>query len=153
MLLIVTTMAALFTFKTNALSLSYSGSSTSNGTGASASTSGFTVSYDAANSNICGYRFSIVSSNGLPKSGTKVLNVYKTDLSIGSTAYSSGQRFIVSANVAANKKQLANGTKVTSTTSTQGPRYRHRTHLPRRCGLHTSQDIGTYLLCRRGTIS
>ena len=120
MLLIVTTMAALFTFKTNALSLSYSGSSTSNGTGASASTSGYTISYDAASSNICGYRFSIVSSNGLPKSGTRVLNVYKTDLSIGSTAYSSGQRFIVSANVAANKKQLANGTKVTSTTSTQG---------------------------------
>ena len=120
MLLIVTTMAALFTFKTNALSLSYSGSSSSNGTGASASTSGFSISYDNANSNICGYRFSIVSSNGLPKSGTKVLNVYKTDLSIGSTAYSSGQRFIVSANVAANKKQLANGTKVTSSTTTQG---------------------------------
>lgn len=120
MLLIVTTMAALFSINTSALSLSYSGSSTSNGTGASASTSGFTISYDDANSNICGYRFSIVSSNGLPKSGTKVRNVYKTDLSIGSTAYSSGQRFISSANVAANKKQLANGTKVTSSTATQG---------------------------------
>lgn len=120
MLLIVTTMVALFSFKTSALSLSYSGSSTSNGTGASASTSGYTISYDAASSNICGYRFSIVSSNGLPKSGTRVLNVYKTDLSIGDTAYFSGQRFISSANVAANKKQLANGTYVYSTTTTQG---------------------------------
>ena len=120
MLLIVSTMAALFSINASALSLSYSGSSTSNGTGASASTSGFTISYDDANSNICGYRFSIVSSNGLPKSGTKVRNVYKTDLSIGSTAYSSGQRFISAANVAANKKQLANGTKVTSSTATQG---------------------------------
>lgn len=120
MLFIVITMTAFFSFKTNALSLSYSGSSTSNGTGASASTSGYTISYDAASSNICGYRFSIVSSNGLPKSGTRVLNVYKTDLSIGSTAYSSGQRFISSANVAANKKQLANGTYVYSTTTTQG---------------------------------
>ena len=120
MLFIVITMTAFFSFKTNALSLSYSGSSTSNGTGASASTSGFTISYDAASSNICGYRFSIVSSNGLPKSGTRVLNVYKTDLSIGDTAYFSGQRFISSANVAANKKQLANGTYVYSTTTTQG---------------------------------
>lgn len=120
MLFIVITMTAFFSFKTNALSLSYSGSSTSNGTGASATTSGFSISYTTASSNICGYRFSIVSSNGLPKSGTRVLNVYKTDLSIGDTAYFSGQRFISSANVAANKKQLANGTKVTSSTTTQG---------------------------------
>ena len=120
MLLIVITVTAFFSLKTNALSLSYSGSSTSNGTGASASTSGYTISYDASSSNICGYRFSIVSSNGLPKSGTRVLNVYKTDLSIGDTAYFSGQRFISSANVTANKKQLANGTYVYSTTTTQG---------------------------------
>jgi len=120
MLLIVSTMAALFSINASALSLSYSGSSTSNGTGASASTSGFTISYDKAADNICGYRFSIVSTNGLPKSGTKVRNVYITEISIGSTAYSSGQRFISSANVAANKKQLANGTRVTSSTATQG---------------------------------
>ena len=120
MLLIVSTMAALFSINANALSLNYTGSSSSNGTGATASTSGFTITYDDANSNICGYRFSIVSSNGLPKSGTKVLNVYKTDISIGDTAYFSGQRFISATNVAANKKQLANGTKVTSSTTTQG---------------------------------
>ena len=120
MLLMVSTMVALFAFKADALSLSYSGSSTSNTTGAGATTSGFAVSYTDSASNICGYRFSIVSSNGLPKSGTKVLNVYKTDITIGSTAYSSGQRFIVSSGVAANKKQLANGTKVSSSTTTQG---------------------------------
>lgn len=120
MLFIVITMTAFFTFETNAIDLGYSGSSTSNFTGASATTSGYTISYSAASSNICGYRFSIVSSNGLPKSGTRVLNVYKTDLSIGDTAYFSGQRFISSANVAANKKQLANGTYVYSTTTTQG---------------------------------
>ena len=120
MLLIVTTMAALFNLNVSALSLSYSGGSSSNGTGATASTSGFTIPYDNASDNICGYRFSIVSSNGIPKSGTKVLNVYKTDISIGDTAYFSGQRFISSSNVVANKKQLANGTKVTSSTTTQG---------------------------------
>ncbi len=123
MLFIVATMAAFFTFKTSALSLSYSGGSSSNGTGASATTSGFTISYDKAADNICGYRFSIVSTNGLPKSGTKVANVYLSNVSIGSTAYSSGQRFIVSSGVVANKKQLANGTKVSSTTTKQSCDY------------------------------
>lgn len=123
MLLIVTTMVALFSFKTFALNLSYSGSSTSNGTGASATTSGFSISYTDASSNICGYRFSIVSSNGLPKSGTKVVNVYLSNVTIGSTAYSSGQRFIVSSGVVANKKQLSNGTNVNSTTTRQSCDY------------------------------
>ena len=123
MLSIVATMAALFTFKTSALSLSYSGSSTSNGTGATASTSGFTISYDEAADNICGYRFSIVSSAGTPKSGTKVVNIYLSNVTIGSAAYSSGQRFIVSSGVVANKKQLANGTKVSSTTTRQSCDY------------------------------
>ena len=50
-------------------------------------TSYFTISYDDANKNICGYRFSIVSSNGLPKSGTQVANIYLCDLTIGSNAY------------------------------------------------------------------
>lgn len=123
MLFIVATMAAFFTFKTSALSLSYSGGSSSNGTGATATTSGFTISYDKAADNICGYRFSIVSTNGLPKSGTKVANVYLSNVTIGSTAYSSGQRFIVKSGVVANKKQLANGTKVTSTTTRQSCDY------------------------------
>lgn len=119
MLSVVITAAALFSFKTSALSLSYSGSSSSNGTGASATTSGYSISYDDANKNICGYRFSIVSSNGLPKSGTQVANIYLCDLTIGSNAYFGGQRFIVSANVVANKKQLANGMSVTSSSTTQ----------------------------------
>ena len=103
MLSVVITAAALFSFKTSALSLSYSGSSSSNGTGASATTSGYSISYDDANKNICGYRFSIVSSNGLPKIGTQVANIYLCDLTIGSNAYFSGQRFIVSANVVASR--------------------------------------------------
>ena len=123
MLSVVITAAALFTLKTNALSLSYSGGSSSNGTGSSATTSGFSVSYDDAEKNICGYRFSIVTSNGLPKSGTKVANIYLCDLTNGNTAYYSGQRFIVSSGVVANKKQLANGTKVTSSSTTQSCDY------------------------------
>lgn len=119
MLLIVTTMAAFFCIEASALSLSYSGSSSSNSTGATATTSGFTISYENASSNICGYRFSIVTTAGTPKSGTKVANIYISELAIGDTAYFSGQRFVVSSGIVANKKQLANGTKVTSSTTTQ----------------------------------
>ena len=124
MLFIVATMTAFFNLKTYALDLTYSGSSSSNNTGATATTSGYTITYDAAKDNICGYRFSVVSSAGTPKSGTKVANVYLSNLDIGTTAYSSGQRFIVSSGVVANKKQLANGTKVKSSTATQSCDYK-----------------------------
>ena len=117
-------LAVVFSVNANAASLDYSGGSSSNGTGASATTSGFSVSYDDPIKSICGYRFSIVTSSGTPKSGTKVVNVYLDDISEGSTAYSSGQRFIVSSGVVANKKQLANGTAVKSSTSKQSCDYK-----------------------------
>ena len=145
MLTVVMTMTAVFTMKTHAVSLDYSGGSSSNNTGATATTSGFTVSYDKAKDNICGYRFSVVSASGAPKSGTKAVNVYLSDITIGNSAYSSGQRFIVSSGVAANKKQLANGTKVSSTTSTQGCDYKSGN-----CGFYSSlpqnpDSIGTWI--------
>ena len=126
-------MAAFFMFKTNAVDLSYSGSSLPNNTGASATTSGFSISYSDTAKNICGYRFSIVDSNGLPKSGTKVANVYLGDVSEGKTAHDSGQRFIVSSGVVANKKQLANGTKVSATSSKQSCDY-----LSGNCGFYST---------------
>lgn len=145
MLTVIMTMTAVFTMKTHAVSLDYSGGSFSNNTGASATTSGFTVSYDKAKDNICGYRFSVVSASGTPKSGTKAVNVYLSDITIGNSAYSSGQRFIVSSGVAANKKQLANGTKVSSTASTQGCDYKSGN-----CGFYSSlpqnpDSIGTWI--------
>lgn len=144
-LTVIMTMTAVFTMKTHAVSLDYSGGSSSNNTGASATTSGFTVSYDKAKDNICGYRFSVVSASGTPKSGTKAVNVYLSDITIGNSAYSSGQRFIVSSGVAANKKQLANGTKVSSTASTQGCDYKSGN-----CGFYSSlpqnpDSIGTWI--------
>lgn len=144
-LTVIMTMTAVFTMKTHAISLDYSGGSSANNTGATATTSGFTVSYDKAKDNICGYRFSVVSSSGTPKSGTKTVNVYLSDITIGNSAYSSGQRFIVSSGVVANKKQLANGTKVSSTTSTQGCEYKSGN-----CGFYSSlpqnpDSIGTWI--------
>ena len=144
-LTVIMTMTAVFTMKTHAISLDYSGGSSSNNTGATATTSGFTVSYDKAKDNICGYRFSVVSSLGTPKSGTKAVNVYLSDITIGNSAYSSGQRFIVSNGVVANKKQLANGTKVSSTASTQGCEYKSGN-----CGFYSSlpqnpDSIGTWI--------
>lgn len=144
-LTVIMTMTAVFTMKTHAISLDYSGGSSSNNTGAKATTSGFTVSYDKAKDNICGYRFSVVSSLGTPKSGTKAVNVYLSDITIGNSAYSSGQRFIVSNGVVANKKQLANGTKVSSTASTQGCEYKSGN-----CGFYSSlpqnpDSIGTWI--------
>ena len=144
-LTVVMTMTAVFTMKTHAVSLDYSGGSSSNNTGASATTSGFTVSYDKAKDNICGYRFSVVSASGTPKSGTKAVNVYLSDITIGNSAYSSGQRFIVSSGVVANKKQLANGTRVSSTASTQGCDYKSGD-----CGFYSSlpqnpDSIGTWI--------
>ena len=145
MLFIVTTMTALFTFKANALSLDYSGSSTSNDTGAVASTSGYTITYDDAKDNICGYRFSVVTSGGVPKSGTKTVNIFLSNLDMGTTAYSSGQRFIVSSGTVANKKQLANGTKVTSSKTTQSCDYKSGS-----CGFYSAMaqspsSIGTWI--------
>lgn len=144
-LTVIMTMTAVFTMKTHAISLDYSGGSSSNNTGATATTSGFTVSYDKAKDNICGYRFSVVSASGTLKSGTKAVNVYLSDITIGNSAYSSGQRFIVSSGVAANKKQLANGTKVSSTASTQGCDYKSGN-----CGFYSSlpqnpDSIGTWI--------
>ena len=124
MLIVVMTMMTLTTLTTHAISLDYSGGSSSNNTGASPTTSGFSVSYDDANKNICGYRFSVVTSSGTPKSGTKVVNVYLSDIDDGNTAYSSAQRFIISSGKVANKKQLANDTKVSSTSSKQSCDYK-----------------------------
>lgn len=124
MLLVVMTMMALTTMTTHAISLDYSGGSSSNDTGAGATTSGFSVSYADAKKDVCGYRFSVVTSAGTPKSGTKVVNVYLSDVNEGTAAYSSAQRFIISSGNVANKKQLANGTKVSSTTSKQSCDYK-----------------------------
>ena len=118
------TMMALTTMTTHAISLDYSGGSSSNDTGAGATTSGFSVSYSDTIKNVCGYRFSVVTSAGTPKSGTKVVNVYLSDKTEGTSAYSSAHRFIISSGKIANKKQLANGTKVSSTSSKQSCDYK-----------------------------
>ncbi|MBO5019525.1 MAG: InlB B-repeat-containing protein, partial [Clostridia bacterium] len=143
--LIVFTMAVIFCIPTSAVSLDYSGDSSGNGTGASSTTSGFSVSYDDPIKSICGYRFSIVTSSGTPKSGTKVVNVYLDDKTIGATAYESGQRFIVKSGTVANKKQLANGTEVKSSKSTQSCDYESSS-----CGFYSTlpQDpdsIGSWI--------
>ena len=124
MLIVVMTMMTLTTLTTHAISLNYSGGSSSNDTGAGATTSGFSVSYSDTIKNVCGYRFSIVTSAGTPKSGTKVVNVYLSDKTEGTSAYSSAHRFIISSGKVANKKQLANGTKVSSTSSKQSCDYK-----------------------------
>ena len=144
-LTVVLTVTAVFTMKTHAISLDYSGGSSFNNTGASATTSGFSIAYDNAKDNICGYRFSIVSSSGTPKSGTRVVNIYLSNIVIGSTAYSSGQRFSVSSGVVANKKQLSNGTKANSNASAQGCDYKSGS-----CGFYSSlpqnpDSIGTWI--------
>ena len=127
------TMMTLSTLTTHAISLDYSGGSSSNDTGAGATTSGFSVSYSDTNKNICGYRFSIVTSAGTPKSGTKVVNIYLSDYNEGTAAYSSAQRFIISSGKVANKKQLANGTKVSATTTKQSCDYKSGD-----CGFYSS---------------
>ena len=124
MFIVVMTMMTLSTLTTHAISLDYSGGSSSNDTGAGATTSGFSVSYSDTIKNVCGYRFSIVTSAGTPKSGTKVVNVYLSDKTEGTSAYSSAHRFIISSGKVANKKQLANGTKVSSTSSKQSCDYK-----------------------------
>ena len=145
MLIVVMTMMTLFTLTTHAVSLDYSGGSSSNDTGASATTSGFSVSYSDTIKNVCGYRFSIVTSSGTPKSGTKVVNVYLSDVTEGTSAYSSAHRFIISSGKVANKKQLANGTKVSTTTTVQSCDYKSGD-----CGFYSTlpQDpssVGTWI--------
>ena len=127
MIVTITTMTA------HAISLNYSGGSSSNNTGAGATTSGFSVPYSQTNKNICGYRFSIVTSTGTPKSGTEVANVYLSDVTEGVNAYTSAQRFIISTGNVANKKQLANGTKVSSSSAKQSCDYKSGD-----CGFYTA---------------
>ena len=117
------TMMTLTTLTTHAISLDYSGGSSSNDTGAGPSTSGFQVTWADTVKNVAGYRFSIVTSSGTPKSGTKVVNVYLSDVTEGTSAYNS-HRFIISSGKVANKKQLANGTKVSSTSTKQSCDYK-----------------------------
>ena len=117
-------MVTITTMTAHAISLDYSGGSSSNNTGAGATTSGFSVAYSQTNKNICGYRFSIVTSTGTPKSGTEVANVYLSDVTEGVNAYTSAQRFIISTGNVANKKQLANGTKVSSSSTKQSCDYK-----------------------------
>ena len=145
MLIVVMTMMTLFTLTTHAVSLDYSGGSSANDTGAGATTSGFSVSYSDTIKNVCGYRFSIVTSSGTPKSGTKVVNVYLSDVTEGTSAYSSAHRFIISSGKVANKKQLANGTKVSTTTTIQSCDYKSGD-----CGFYSTlpQDpssVGTWI--------
>lgn len=123
MLIVVMTMMTLTTLTTHAISLDYSGGSSSNDTGAGPSTSGFQVTWADTVKNVAGYRFSIVTSSGTPKSGTKVVNVYLSDVTEGTSAYNS-HRFIISSGKVANKKQLANGTKVSSTSTKQSCDYK-----------------------------
>lgn len=123
-LCIVMTVMALSSLTAHAVSLSYSGGSSSNDTGAVATTSGFSISYTETIKNVCGYRFSVVTANGLPKSGTKVVNVFLSDVTEGTAGYSSADRFIISSGKIANKKQLANGTKVSTTTTVQSCDYK-----------------------------
>ena len=125
LMLAVIAAAAVFTLPACAVSLSYSGGSVSNYTGATGTTSGYTISIiDPVYGNVCGYRFSVVASSGEYKSGTKAVNIYLDSTNYGSLAYSSGQRFIVSNGVVANKKKLASGTKVSSTTARQSCDYK-----------------------------
>lgn len=138
-------MMTVFIMTTHAVSLDYSGGSSSNNTGAVATTSGFSVSYSDTNKNICGYRFSIVTSTGTPKSGTKVVNIYLSDKDEGTSAYSSAERFIISSGKIANKKQLANGTKVSSTSSKQSCDYKSGN-----CGFYStlpqnSNSVGSWI--------
>lgn len=123
MLIVVMTMMTLFTLTTHAVSLDYSGGSSTNDTGAGPSTSGFQVTWADTVKNVAGYRFSIVTSAGTPKSGTKVINIFLSDVTEGTSAYNS-HRFIISSGKIANKKQLANGTKVSSTSSKQSCDYK-----------------------------
>ena len=123
-LVIVMTMMLCATLTAHAVSLSYSGGSSSNDTGAVATTSGYSISYTDTVKNVCGYRFSVVTANGLPKSGTKVVNVFLSDVTEGTSGYSSADRFIISSGKIANKKQLADGTKVSSTTTVQSCDYK-----------------------------
>lgn len=123
MLIVIMTMMTLTTLTTHAISLDYSGGSSSNDTGAGPSTSGFQVTWADTVKNVAGYRFSIVTSSGTPKSGTKVVNVYLSDVTEGTSAYNS-HRFIISSGKVANKKQLANGTKVSSTSTKQSCDYK-----------------------------
>lgn len=123
MLIVIMAMMTLFTLTTHAVSLDYSGGSSTNDTGAGPSTSGFQVTWADTVKNVAGYRFSIVTSAGTPKSGTKVINIYLSDVTEGTSAYNS-HRFIISSGKVANKKQLANGTKVSSTSSKQSCDYK-----------------------------
>ena len=123
-LCVLMTIMAWTTLTAHAVSLSYSGGSSSNDTGAVATTSGYSISYTDTVKNVCGYRFSVVTANGLPKSGTKVVNVFLSDVTEGTSGYSSADRFIISSGKIANKKQLANGTKVSSTTTVQSCDYK-----------------------------
>lgn len=145
MLLVIMTIATSFTLTAHAVSLDYSGGSSSNSTGAGGAASGYQIRWDSPVKNLCGYRFSIVTSAGAPKSGTKVANVYLTDSSDGNKAYSSGQRFIVSNGIVANKKQLTNGTKVYSSKSTQSCDFKSNA-----CGFYSSvplnpSDVGNWI--------
>ncbi len=144
-LLVSIILTASLTTTTLAISLNYSGGSSSNDTGAKATTSGFVISYEEAYKNICGYRFSVVTSAGTPKSGTKTVNVYLSDKTDGVNAYDSAQRFIVSSGKIANKKQLANSTKVSGTTTTQSCDYKSGN-----CGFYSTlpqnpTSIGTWI--------
>ncbi len=141
----VLSLTALFNVTAHAISLNYSGGSSSNSTGASATTSGYSVSYDDTNKNLCGYRFSVVTSSGVPKSGTKPANVYLEDSEDGSTAYSSGQRFIISSGKVANKKQLSNDTEIKSSKTKQSCDFKSSS-----CGFYSNipldpSDIGTWI--------
>ena len=144
-MVVIITIATITTMTAHAISLNYSGGSSSNDTGAGATTSGFSVPYSETKKNICGYRFSIVTSAGTPKSGTSVTNVYLGDITEGINAYSSAQRFIISTGKIANKKQLANGTKVSSTSSKQSCDYKSSD-----CGFYSTlpqnpNNIGSWI--------
>lgn len=115
-----------FSVSTYAVDLDYSGGSTSNQTGATNSTSGFSLTViDPTYENVVGYRFSIVDSSGSLKSSSKAVNIYLDNTTYGEDAYSSAQRFITSGESVerlANKKMLANGKKIKSTTTAQSGR-------------------------------
>ena len=123
-LIVVITIMTMTTLTTHAISLDYSGGSSSNKTGAGPTTSGFLVSFSDTIKNVCGYRFSVVSAAGTPKVGTHPVNVFLSNITEGNNAYNSAQRFIVSSGNIANKKQLANGTVVSSTATKQSCDYK-----------------------------
>lgn len=113
-----------FSFSAYAVDLNYSGGSTSNSTGASPSSSGFVIKFTTnVYQNNVGYRFSIVNSSGNLQSDSKVVNIYLDSTTYGKEAHDSAQRFIISSGNIANKKQLANNTEVSSTTSVQSCEY------------------------------